>query len=387
MNLSDENFSASGYLTDGFEGVSRTFTEREVLWQTRHNRLARAKRYGRWWMLKSLKPEYAGQTFYRQMIRKELEMLMKFQHPHIVQAVGLEEVEGWGMCIVMEYVDGMVLNEWLAERRGKEDRLRLVEELLDAVGYIHSKGVVHRDLKPGNILVTRNGTDIKLIDFGLADNDHQAILKQPAGTPSYMSPEQMENAIPDVRNDVYSLGLVLKLLLPEREFRAIVKRCLLPIDKRFQNVVSLIWALKRSKGRVHRWVLVGWMALVLCLSVGLGVQTRRIHSFDHQRKKMEAVIKEGIAQVEHALCMTGIDRHLDTLSHPMYLSEIFSERHMDGYNAANRYIDSIRPLFTQMEMAEIINAVMLYCGERQTEWINRIETLNLKEENGEEQAL
>ena len=387
MNLSDENFSASGYLTDGFEGVSRTFTEREVLWQTRHNRLARAKRYGRWWMLKSLKPEYAGQTFYRQMMRKELEMLMKFQHPHIVQAVGLEEVEGWGMCIVMEYVDGMVLNEWLAERRGKEDRLRLVEELLDAVGYIHSKGVVHRDLKPGNILVTRNGTDIKLIDFGLADNDHQAILKQPAGTPSYMSPEQMENAIPDVRNDVYSLGLVLKLLLPEREFRAIVKRCLLPIDKRFQNVVSLIWALKRSKGRVHRWVLVGWMALVLCLSVGLGVQTRRIHSFDHQRKKMEAVIKEGIAQVEHALCMTGIDRHLDTLSHPMYLSEIFSERHMDGYNAANRYIDSIRPLFTQMEMAEIINAVMLYCGERQTEWINRIETLNLKEENGEEQAL
>lgn len=387
MDLSDENFSASGYLTDGFEGISRTFTDMEVLWQTRHNRLARAKRYGRWWILKSLKPEYAGQTFYQQMMRKELEMLMRLQHPYVVQAVGMEEVEGWGVCVVMEYVDGVRLDVWLAERRGKEDRLRLVEELLDAVDYIHSKGVVHRDLKPDNILVTRNGADIRLIDFGLADNDHQAILKQPAGTPPYMSPEQMENAVPDVRNDVYSLGLVLKLLLPEWEFGTIVKRCLLPVDKRFQNVTSLVRALKRRKGRTHRWVLVGWMALVLCLSVGLGIQTWRIHSYDHRRKKMEMIIKEGIAKVEHTLCMTGIDRHLDTLSHPMYLSETFGERHMDGYDAANRYLDSIRPLFTQMEMAEIVNAVMLYCGERQTEWINRIETLNQKREDDEDRAL
>ena len=102
---------------------------------------------------------------------------------------------------------------------------------------------------------------------------------------------------------------------------------------------------------------------------------------------MEAVIKEGIAKVEHALCMTGIDRHLDTLSHPMYLSETFGERHMDGYDAANRYLDSIRPVFTRMEMAEIVNAVMLYCGERQTEWINRIETLNQKREDDEDRAL
>ena len=71
----------------------------------------------------------------------------------------------------------------------------------------------------------------------------------------------------------------------------------------------------------------------------------------------------------------------------MYLSETFGERHMDGYDAANRYLDSIRPLFTQIEMAEIVNAVMLYCGERQTEWINRIETLNQKREDDEDRAL
>lgn len=112
MDLSDENFSASGYLTDGFEGISRMFTDMEVLWQTRHNRLARAKRYGRWWILKSLKPEYAGQTFYQQMMRKELEMLMRLQHPYVVQAVGMEEVEGWGVCVVMEYVDGVRLDVW-----------------------------------------------------------------------------------------------------------------------------------------------------------------------------------------------------------------------------------------------------------------------------------
>ena len=80
---------------------------------------------------------------------------------------------------------------------------KIAEELMDAVGYLHSKGIVHRDLKPENILITRNGEHLKLIDFGLADSDSYAILKQPAGTSGYMSPEQKVTAVADVRNDIY----------------------------------------------------------------------------------------------------------------------------------------------------------------------------------------
>ena len=189
MNVSDYHSSVSGYVVEEFEGVCRNFTEIEVLTQTEHHILARAKRFGRWWMLKALSPDKRGVGVYQQMQRKELEILMHLQHPYIVQTVGLERVNDLGMCIVMEYVDGVRLDEWLKLPQSMESRYKLLVQLLEAMEYVHAAGMVHRDLKPGNILVTRNGTNIKLIDFGLADNDHMAILKQPAGTPSYMSPE------------------------------------------------------------------------------------------------------------------------------------------------------------------------------------------------------
>jgi serine/threonine protein kinase len=214
--MNPQTYESSGYLIDGFEGIDHHFTNIEIIKNTEYNILAKAKRYGRWWMLKAIRAEEDKQTVFQQMLRKELEILMQMQHPNIVQATGMEYVETLGMCIVMEYVDGIQLDEWINSPKSKENRFRLAEELLKAVEYIHTSGTVHRDLKPSNIMVTRNGENIKLIDFGLADNDHIAILKQPAGTPKYMSPEQAANSIPDIRNDIYSLGIILQQLLPEK---------------------------------------------------------------------------------------------------------------------------------------------------------------------------
>ena len=73
------------------------------------NIVAKAKRYGRWWLLKGLRQEVADETGYQQRLRKELEVLMQLQHPGVVTAIGLEEVESLGLCIVMEYVDGITL--------------------------------------------------------------------------------------------------------------------------------------------------------------------------------------------------------------------------------------------------------------------------------------
>ena len=139
--------SESGFLTGAFEDVSKVFTDVEVITTSEVNVVAKAKRYGRWWLLKGLRAEVAVSAVHQQRLRKELEILMQLQHPGVVTAYGLEEVEGMGPCIVMDYVDGLTLTEWLQGENTKEGRRRVARELTETIGYIHSKGIVHRDLK------------------------------------------------------------------------------------------------------------------------------------------------------------------------------------------------------------------------------------------------
>ena len=153
--------SASGYLSDSFEGISQTFTDVEILSTSEVNVVAKAKRYGRWWLLKGLRKEVAVEAGCQQRLRKELEILMLLQHPNVVAAYGIEVVEELGRCIVMEYVDGVTLKEWLVEKPSQRMRLRVMQEMADAVAYIHTKGIVHRDLKPTNIIITGNGRHVK----------------------------------------------------------------------------------------------------------------------------------------------------------------------------------------------------------------------------------
>lgn len=241
--------SASGYIEPGFEGVGTSFSEIETLRTSEFNVLARAKRYGKWWMLKGLNPEVAESTVHRNMLRKEFEMLMALNHPGVVHVAALEEVSGLGICIVQEYVEGTTLDKWAEMHPTKSERRHIVMELLDAVAYIHSCGIAHRDLKPSNIMVTSNGGILKIIDFGLADSARDTILKQPAGTRKYMSPEQAITSEADVRNDIYSIGIILNDLIACRRYSSIIGRCLLPIGERLQRVSDLKEALLRADKR------------------------------------------------------------------------------------------------------------------------------------------
>ena len=109
--------SASGFLTEEYEGLSRVFADVEQMPSTSYCDLYRAKRFGRWYLLKCLRPEHQGDEAYRQMLRKELEILMRLQHPGVMQAVGMETVvlpgRGATVCMVAEWIDGMTLADYL----------------------------------------------------------------------------------------------------------------------------------------------------------------------------------------------------------------------------------------------------------------------------------
>lgn len=373
--MNPQTYESSGYLIDGFEGIDHHFTNIEIIKNTEYNILAKAKRYGRWWMLKAIRAEEDKQTVFQQMLRKELEILMQMQHPNIVQATGMEYVETLGMCIVMEYVDGIQLDEWLNSPKSKENRFRLAEELLKAVEYIHTSGTVHRDLKPSNIMVTRNGENIKLIDFGLADNDHIAILKQPAGTPKYMSPEQAANSIPDIRNDIYSLGIILQQLLPEKAFKSIIGKCFLPIETRYKSVSLLLQDINKQKKKKKTFINTVIGALIVCLSAGVTLQTYKLQKIENNRNRIDSTIKEGTKIIDMTYDKIGMEERLDTCTQYSYLDEKYRTHFLDGSHAANKFIDSIRPYFTDTEMYEITNAITIHNGNRLKVWTEKIETL------------
>lgn len=299
-SYTDES-STSGYLTEGYEGLSTTFTDIERRPSRGYCELYRAKRYGRWFLLKCLTPEHQGDEAYRQMLRKELEVLMRLQHPGLMMATGMETValpgRGATMCMVAEWIDGTTLSDYLQTEPPVGQLRRIAMELAEAVAYVHQQQVVHRDLKPSNVMVTHNGGYVKLIDFGLADTDSHAILKQPAGTLRYMAPEQLRLAEADVRNDVYSLGIILQEMNRRGRVvpRRIINRCLAPIDQRWQNADALVEALRQSNRRRRLFTIAAGVALAAAIIAVLGWQIRHLQQkasgFEDQTAQMERQLR------------------------------------------------------------------------------------------------
>ena len=130
-----------------------------------------ATRYGRRFVLKTLKPEYAALSDYRLQQEQEFQLGIQLVHPNIAATYSLEEVKGVGRCIVQEWIDGVTLGEWLQAKPTRTAQERVFGQLIDALEYLHGLQLVHHDLKADNILITRNGTNVKLIDFGLSAVD------------------------------------------------------------------------------------------------------------------------------------------------------------------------------------------------------------------------
>ena len=186
-------------------------------------------RLGRTVAIKLLKPSLATDPAFRTRFRQEAQAAARMAHPTIVRVfdAGEETVrdamgnEVQAPFIVMEYVDGVLLRDIL--RNGPlepAEAARIASGLLTALEYSHRAGVVHRDIKPGNIMVTRAG-QVKVMDFGIARaiSDSSATVAQTTailGTASYFSPEQAKGETVDARTDLYSTGVVLFEMLAGR---------------------------------------------------------------------------------------------------------------------------------------------------------------------------
>ncbi len=175
--------------------------------------------------IKTLRIDLARDQTFQARFRREAQSAASLNNPSIVAVYDTGEDMATGLpvpYIVMEYVDGRTVRDLLqADHRLLPERaLEIVDGVLGALDYSHQSGIVHLDIKPGNVMVTRNG-DIKVMDFGIARamSDDQATMTQTAqviGTAQYLSPEQARGERVDARSDLYSTGCLMYELLTGR---------------------------------------------------------------------------------------------------------------------------------------------------------------------------
>ena len=175
--------------------------------------------------IKTLRADLARDQIFQARFRREAQSAASLNHPSIVAVYDTGEDMATGVpvpYIVMEYVDGRTVRDLLQDghRLLPERLLEIIDGVLRALDYSHQAGIVHRDIKPGNVMVTRNG-DVKVMDFGIARamSDAQATMTQTAqviGTAQYLSPEQARGERVDSRSDLYSTGCLLYELLTGR---------------------------------------------------------------------------------------------------------------------------------------------------------------------------
>jgi serine/threonine protein kinase len=155
--------------------------------------------------------KYADNPVFKERFNSEARAMAKLQHNHIVQIFSAGEYDGIPY-MAMEFVDGMPLSRILADREGMEpdEAAEYVLQVCEAIECAHQAGVIHRDLKPGNIMVEPSGR-VLVADFGIAkimSGDTEEDTLTFVGTPTYMSPEQCGEGTLDKRTDIYSLGVI-----------------------------------------------------------------------------------------------------------------------------------------------------------------------------------
>jgi serine/threonine protein kinase len=269
--------SSSAFIQSG--PISNKWSEITLLQVRSRNALYSGIRHGRKFLIKAIKPEYGSlyddklghdipaipfghqyvghqhvdklsdrvSTQSKILQEKEFRLGILLNHPNIMSTYSLEEVEDLGLCIVAEWIEGVTLGEWLKSKQNIKARRRVFMQILDALEYIHSLQLVHNDIKLDNIMVTTNGTNVKLIDFGLSNTDDTVLTESN-----------------DVRKDIVGVGKLMGRMFPHR-YPLIKRRCM-------QGAYAHIGALRKAifrRSQIVKWLYALLLVVLVLLCAAL----------------------------------------------------------------------------------------------------------------------
>ena len=314
------------------------FHDFKLLRTTANASLFLAFKAGKRFLIKTTKDNSEQQN---KMLHREYELSIGCDHPHLIHIYTIEESLPFGTGLVMEYIEGRTLNEYLAENPSKKERNRIFAELLSAVGYLHKRGVIHNDLKPENILITHADNSLKLIDFGLADSNAEYAMRTLGCTPHYASPELQErNQNIDARSDIYSIGIIMQELLGES---AISRRCIKQNpDKRYPNIYALQQAW-RNRHNLYYALAATISLLIFIIPTILYSQTKVA---EHRKVQQQSRLLAQVEQDITAIC----ERTKDSIRDSRY-SE-FSILHITLFR--EECSDYMQKLYDSVESADLV---------------------------------
>ena len=232
------------------------WTEIEHLpeWDEEFYHVYTAKKFGKWLMLKTLKPEYRENPIFREMLEKEFDVRYNLAHPNIVMINDFEEVPGLGMCIITDDVYGDSLKKLLDKGEITEDILnKVIHQLVEAMEYIQVNHIVHHPSTPERIIFTENIHNLKVIDVGF---DQKNCL-----------------SAADASEDIYNFGVILNLLLDAMKsdnlhLKQVAKKCTSQDPKkRYHDIQDLKMALSnRTNNKLYIIIIVFLLLMIIGLA-------------------------------------------------------------------------------------------------------------------------
>ena len=305
-----------------------SFHDYKLLKTTAYSKLWRVSRDGKYFLIKTTKD---NSEYQQKMLRREYEISIGCDNPNIVHVFTYERNLPEGEGIVMEYIEGRTLDEFLLEKPLLKTKQRIFGELLSAVNYLHKRGIIHNDLKPENILITRADNTLKIIDFGLADNDAFYVLKTLGCTQRYASPELLSQDVRtrlatskqkiDARSDIYSIGIIMQDIFDGR-YKRIINKCIKEnVGSRYSDISSLQ---RKWNGRNKVWK---YLAVIVILLVA-AFPTYLYLSEEYAEKKEIAIKEAQIAEIKSDIRAFFED----------FINDLNSHTDAEGYIEYSEYV-------------------------------------------------
>lgn len=187
-----------------------------------------------------LKTTREKDAMFCEILRREYEIGKTLSHASVVSTIDFEEDSPVGPAIVLEYIDGVTLREYLPKYpKGKANNVHILHDILDGIDYLHHRGILHNDIKPDNIIINSLGK-ARIIDFGLSysyDSIYSGVI---GGSEGYTAPEILNgNGHAGAPSDIYSLGLIIRELFPKKYKKISAKSTQIDPSLRYQSISEL----------------------------------------------------------------------------------------------------------------------------------------------------